>query len=163
MTTSTHKGLLWDDRNVPNGLPIFAIFPYSSLSPQDSEREIIASLKVTHDNHLDDDDVRTLAKKSYHFPNNFPEMETMLSTFVSVLTVLLGPQSLVAQLVKSVLTHLDQNHDPSNKSTPTGVPEYSSPLTSMRCPTCVNSRVQSHWKPYQPTTFNRTSYAFLMT
>jgi hypothetical protein len=111
MTTSTHKGLLWDDRDVPDGISIFAIFPYSNLSQQVNEREIIASIKATHDNHLHDDDVRFLAKKSYHIPNNFPEMETMLSTFVSVLTVLFGPQSLVARSVKSLLTHLDQNHN----------------------------------------------------
>jgi hypothetical protein len=110
MTTATHKGLIWDDRNIPDGLSIFAIFPYSNTSPQDSEREIMASIKATHDNHLDEEDVRFLAKKSYHFPNDFPEMETMLSTFVAVLTILFGPQSLVARSVQTLLSHLKKNH-----------------------------------------------------
>jgi hypothetical protein len=99
------------NRNYPEGLTIFAFHPSSDNSVENRQREEIAPIKAAHNNDLDNGEVQFLVKKSYHFRSCAFEMEQMIQTFVTVLALLFGPESLIARSIRVIQDHIQNDFD----------------------------------------------------
>jgi hypothetical protein len=65
------------------------------------QNEVRAALKATHNKHLDEGHIQYLGKQEFHFPKDINKVETMLGTFVAILTILFGSSSLIVRAMHS--------------------------------------------------------------
>ena len=114
LTFLLHGGPLWPTQARPEGLTIFSIHPRSVLNNQSGkirQQEVKASLKVHHDNHLDKEDLEFLVTQGFFFPSNIQEFEIMLCTFISVLGIYFGKDSIIHIAAKTCSKHFFKNQD----------------------------------------------------
>jgi hypothetical protein len=68
------------------------------------------SLKAEHDNHLNDEDIQYLTKKSLHLPLTVAELEVQLYTYIASIAIFLGEHSFLAQSLLVLPTHITENY-----------------------------------------------------
>jgi hypothetical protein len=110
LTSIIHNGLLWPDNTTPEGLTLFAFRPLGSKSEADRQIEMNTSLKAEHDNHLDDEDIQYLTKKTLHLPLTVAELEVQLYTYIASIAIFLGEHSFLAQSLLVLPTHISENY-----------------------------------------------------